>query len=79
MSLYKDDLTFVRMLLLLIPLYFKFGHLHVTKEVLNIFGFNEDSRQRSGWKIALLEISLSSLLITVTDKNSYSGRREVMI
>lgn len=79
MSLYKDDLTFVRMLLLLIPLYFKFGHLHVTKEVLNIFGFNEDSRQRSGWKIALLEISLSSLLITVTDKISYSGRREVMI
>jgi len=78
-SLYKDDLTFVRMLLLLIPLYFKFGHLHVTKEVLNIFGFNEDSRQRSGWKIALLEISLSSLLITVTDKISYSGRREVMI
>lgn len=79
MSLYKDDLTFVRMLLLLIPLYFKFGHLHVTKEVLNIFCFNEDSRQRSGWKIALLEISLSSLLITVTDKISYSGRREVMI
>lgn len=79
MSLYKDDLTFVRMLLLLIPLYFKFGHLHVTKEVLNIFGFNEDSRQRSVWKIALLEISLSSLLIMVMDKISYSGRREVMI
>lgn len=79
MSLYKVDLTFARMLLLLFPLYFKFCHLLVTKEALKSFGFSEDSRQRSGWKTALLEISLSSLLIMVMDKISYSGRRAVMI